>query len=127
MNLGRNILQADEGGSRSATGFLERLAQDELLWPLGVVRGVALEPFTNENHEIRTKGRRLDLVLSALVQLGDASRDDVIAQIVASVEAGTPRRWVLWDDFASVLESLKARQWAEPLVRSLEAKLPREG
>ena len=88
VNLGRNVLQAGEGGARSARGFLERLAEDATSWPLGVVRGVALESFTNENNDIRPKDRRLGLVLSALSQLDDVQRDEIIAAVSAS-----SRRW----------------------------------
>ena len=126
MNLGRNVLQAGEGGARSARGFLESLAEDATSWPLGVVRGVALESFTNENNDIRPKDRRLGLVLSALSQLDDVQRDEIIAAASASVDAGTPREWVCREDFGSVFESLNSYTWAEPLVRSLDAKFPAE-
>ena len=126
VNLGRNVLQAGEGGARSARGFLESLAEDATSWPLGVVRGVALESFTNENNDIRPKDRRLGLVLSALSQLDDVQRDEIIAAASASVDAGTPREWVCREDFGSVFESLNSYTWAEPLVRSLDAKFPAE-
>ena len=78
VNLGRNILQAGEGGARSATGFLDRLDRDVKSWPLGIVRGIALEPFINEDHQIRPKDRQLRLVLSALAQLDDLQRDGLV-------------------------------------------------
>ena len=124
VNLGRNVLQACEGGARVATGFLESLAQDATSWPLGVVRGIALEAFTNENDDIRPKDRRWGLVLSALAQLDDVQRDGIIAAISASVDAGTPREWVWRENFGRVFESLNAYAWTEPLVRSLDAKFP---
>ena len=63
--LGRNILQAAEGRARSAVGLLRRLL-DEPDWPIHVIRGTALESFTNENNVIRPKDRMLGLVVRNL-------------------------------------------------------------
>lgn len=123
--LGRNILQAAEGRARSAFGFLHKLLE-EPCWPINVIRGIVLESFTNENNDIRPKARHLELVLSVLDQCEDTQRDELIAEIVASINAGTPRSWLWRDDFDRMLETLKAYTWSEILVRNLEAKLPDE-
>jgi len=122
VNLGRNLLQAGEGNAGSAKEFLAKLSQDRTSWPLNVVRGIALESFTNENYEIRFKDRHLHRVLSALDHLKDIQQDQLIVEITASVNAGTPNIWVDRDNFESAIDSLKAYTWAEPLVASLEAK-----
>ena len=83
VTLGRNILQAAEGKARSAVGFLDRL-NDEPNWPINVIRGIALESFTNENNDIRPKDRHSGLVLSVLDQCEDTQRDELITEIVAS-------------------------------------------
>ena len=59
VNLGRNILQAGEGYSGGAMEFLSNLASDVLSWPYAVIRGIALESFTNEKNEIRYKALNL--------------------------------------------------------------------
>ena len=57
VNLGRNILQCAEGTEKSAYKFLEELSKDGSSWPFSVLRGIALESFTNEDNQIRFKDR----------------------------------------------------------------------
>ena len=120
--LGRNILQCADGRERSASRFIKNLSEDESSWPFHVVRGIALETFTNEKNEIRFKDYHLEKVLSALVHLNEKQREQLVAEIAASVDVGTPKDWVDREDFDSVIESLKVYQWTAPLTSSLEAK-----
>jgi len=122
INLGRNLLQAGEGKARSANEFLEKLSQDGLSWPFNVLRGIALESFTNEENHVRFKDRHLGLVLSAIDQLKKDQQGQLVAEIAASVEADIPEDSVNRDDFESALNSLKAYKWAAPLLESLKAK-----
>lgn len=122
VELGRNILQAGEGTAASANEFLEKLSEDGASWPFDVVRGIALETFTNEKNEIRFKDRHLNRVLSVLAHLNENQREQIVAEIVVSVDAGIPKSWVRRKDFDSVIESLRAYGWTAPLISSLEAK-----
>jgi len=129
VELGRNILQAGEGTAGSANEFLEKLSADGTSWPFHVVRGIALESFTNEEDVIRFKDRHLAEVLTALSHLKASQRKQIIAEIVTSVDAGTPKAWVDADDFNAVIKALAAHKWAAPLVKSLKDKaaaLPEE-
>ena len=123
VNLGRNILQAGEGTAGSANEFLTKLAQGDTSWPFYVVRGIALESFTNENNEIRFKDRNLDNVLSAISHLDEKQQDKIISQIAASVDAGNPKySWIDQDRFEDAINSLKDFPRTAPLVTSLKAK-----
>ncbi len=122
VDLGRNILQAGEGKARSADEFLEKLSQGGTSWPFDVVRGIALETFTNEKNEIRFKDRHLNHVLSALAHLTDKQRDQIVGEIAASVHVGVPKDWVDRTDFNRVIDSLRAYGWTAKLISSLEAK-----
>jgi len=122
VNLGRNLLQAGEGTAGSANEYLEKLSQDGTSWPFHVVRGIAMESFTNEDNLIRFKDRHLGRILSAIDHLQQEVQDQLIAEISASVDAGVPKDWVDRDDFENTVDSLKAYPWAAPLVTSLEAK-----
>ena len=124
VDLGRNILQVGEGTAASAVEFLEKLPHEATDWPFGVIRGMALESFTNENNEIRLKNRQLHLVLSALVHSNSVLRDELTAEIVASVAAGTPKRRVHQEDYDQVMGLLNDYAWATPLAKALETKLP---
>ena len=122
VELGRNILQAGEGTAASAYEFLEKLSQDGASWPFHIVRGIAMESFTNEDNQIRFKDRHLGRVLSAIDHLQQELQDQLIAEISASVDAGAPKDWVDREDFENAVRSLEAYTWAAPLVASLESK-----
>lgn len=122
VNLGRNILQCADGLAKSASRFLEELSKDGSSWPFNVLRGIALESFTNEDNQIRFKDRHLGRVLSALGHLNPRQRNQLIADIAASVDAGTPKDWTDQDDFESAIDMLKDYTWAAPLAESLKAK-----
>lgn len=122
INLGRNLLQSGEGTAGSANEFLEKLSQDGASWPFHVVRGIALESFTNEGNQIRLKDRHLARVLSAIDHLQQRLRNELIEEISASVIAGAPKDWVDGDDLEKAIDFLKAYPWAAPLVTSLAAK-----
>jgi hypothetical protein len=123
--LGRNILQAADGTAAKSIGLLERLPVESTRWPLGVVLGVALETFANENGDIRIKVRdEIDSVLSAVDNLSTEGRKEVINAIVASVEGGKPSKSSYSEDYHQIACSLSAYEWAAPLVRALKAKLP---
>ena len=122
LDLGRNILQAAEGNSGSAIQFLDTLAEDGTSWPFDVVRGIALEVFTNEDNEIRFKDRHLETVLSILDDIKTTPRKKILVEIVDSIDEGTPKAWVDQDNYADVIKVLTTRSWALPLVKCLESK-----
>ena len=122
VNLGRNILQCAEGGARSASRFLEMLSKDGASWPFDVLRGIALEAFTNENHQIRFKIHHLSRVITGLDQLKNKQQEQLISEIVASVDEGSLKNLVNQDDFENAIKSLNDYPWAEPLVTSLKEK-----
>ena len=125
-NLGRNLLQAGEGTSASAIRFLEQLSRDMTGWPVGILRGITLESFTNEDDEIRFKDFNLKLVLSALELLNDKERGEIIAEITASVGRGTPKIWINQRKLDPVIAELSKYSWTEPLMAVLKSRFPEE-
>ena len=129
VELGRNILQAAEGGSWSASRFLKRVADGGASWPFDVVRGMAMEMFTNEKNEIRFKVKHLESVLSAIDGLDEEKRTMLVAEIALSVDKGAPKKFVDRREFDTVIDRLAERQWTAPLINSLQEKaaaLPEE-
>ena len=123
-NLGRNILQSADGAARSALRFLRELSLGHKRWPFGIVLGIALETFTNENNDIRIKVvDYIDFVLSGLDCLSIAERNEIINGIVASVEAGKPSQASYAEDYNKISCSLIAYEWSTPLIKALKAKL----
>lgn len=123
VNLGRNILQAAEGSAASASQFLMNISLNATKWPVDFICGIAIESFTNENNEIRLKGRHLNSVISALDSLDCSQRKELIAEIASSVDGGMPRYGRLQAEFKEVIASLSTFSWAAPLVSALETKL----
>ncbi len=129
VDLGRNLLQSGDGGAGAANKFIENLSQDIKLWPFNVLRGIALESFTNEENEIRFKETNFKKVLLIINQLDQSQRYNLVEEIVASVDVGTPKKWVYLDNFKEAIALMEPYEWANPLSESLKAKadsLPKE-
>ena len=122
VNLGRNILQSAEGHSASAIEFLEDNLAGGKEWPLGIVRGVVLETFSNERNEVRLKVRCLDSVLRALNDCNCEQRNDVVGVVVKSIQRGVSTRTIRQEEFESTIERLSSYTWAEPLTEALRQK-----
>ena len=125
-NLGRNILQAADGGARSAWAFLSSLAESPTPWPSSVVRGVVLEVFTNDDLVIRAKTKLLHLVASILDNLDDSLRERLVELTAEALENGVLRQSVYREHFVPAIEVLDEYPWAEPLATILNSKLPLE-
>ena len=122
VDLGRNILQCAQGTEKSACKFLEELPKNGTSWPFDVLRGIALESFTNEDNQIRFKKRHLYQVLSALNCLKVRQRDRIMSEITESVEKGTPKDSKFRDDLKQTIEVLEQFKWTEKLRKSLNSK-----
>ena len=122
VELGRNILQAAEGNANGASRFLFDMSRSPTLWPLGLVRGVLLESFVNEEKEIRFKEKHLDQVLTSVGGLRSAARQQVTNDVVCAVEQGMPSLWVNQDDVRRVAKVVDEHGAAPSLGKCLEAK-----
>ena len=120
VNLGRNILQAGEGSSSRAIEFLQSLASDAPSWPFAIIRGIALESFTNEKKEIRYKARHLRWMLAALELVSCKQRAQLMAEIAESVENGTVELYVRKDVHGEVVVLLNAHDWTAPTSCGIE-------
>ena len=126
VNLGRNILQAAEANAWHAIGFLRDLSVGEPVWPAGVVSGLAIELFANEDDEFRFKVRHINEVFSAVDQLDDPQRDQVLCEVRASIERSTVIGLTLRRERESVNSAVESYPWAEQLSNALQDKLRRE-
>lgn len=109
--LRRNILQAGEGGAGSANEFLQGLSKDGTSWPIGVLRGIVLECFTNEKNEIRFKRKYMAEVLASLADVSAARRSRVVSSIMDSIKAGNPKACVERDDFDETNMAIGEYSW----------------
>ena len=120
--LGRNILQCAEGGAKSSINFLKKLPEEGVSWPFDMLRGIALELFTNESNEIRFKFLRRNYVFPIISLLEPEQQDQIISQIIKSIEVGAPKRKFIREDFDDVINELANYPWAKLLVESLTKK-----
>jgi hypothetical protein len=102
--LGRNVLQAAEGGANGAIGLLAVLDIAEDPWPSEFVTGLALEVFVNEALQFRWKGRRLWSVSRAIAAHPDV--DAILAALSQAIEGSTPKGWP--DDYHTAAAEVAA-------------------
>lgn len=122
ITLGRNVLQADDGSSRGARACLAAIAGQEECWPVDFLRGVFLECFTNEDHGIRLKTSRLDLVLRGVSKLDFESRNELIGETVDSIRAGEPTRLSNREEFEAAVNLLNDEEWSGAVADALQRK-----
>ncbi len=126
VRLGRNILQAAEGRSNSASSFLWRLSENNASWPFDILRGIFLECFANERNEIRFKERHLSKVLSVVDQLTPPEQQRLVLEVSQAIDTGVPKHsWLTKECAQSVIHALNDHPWARELVQSIEAKKAR--
>lgn len=124
--LGRNLLQAAEGSCSNAVSFLETLTEEANVWPIGVIRGIFLESFTNESDEIRLKIWHLDDVLSTMERVEESARGEIVQLAADSVLRGSPKGSMDRADLSEATESLLRETWSSPLATALSTKFARE-
>ena len=120
--LGRNILQACNGGSRSACTFLENLAEAPSAWPEAVVQGIVLEVFVNEENILRFKDRPLDTVLTVLEHIKNSWRLRIVLAVSRAITSSTPQERLKKDDVEDVINDLNGHTWTNMLRKALQAK-----
>ena len=128
--LGRNILQAAEGGSSSARNLLEIINESYANWPVCVIKGIVLEVFTNEELQIRFKIECFSEVMNILDKLKADERIKILAEVEANVRAGQPNRiWVDKESFISISQLLECYEWSTTLRQCIDERastLPEE-
>ena len=81
-DLGRNVLQSAEGNAFSSISLLRRIASQEDVWPATFIRGIVLECFANELHQIRFKTNALAPAIGCVPKIDDGDPGTIITEIV---------------------------------------------
>jgi hypothetical protein len=89
--LGRNVLQTAEGGSKTALALLHRLSEGEESWPYHFIKGLLLECFVNDEKKFRLKSRHLTWALLAGVRGCRADSLGIFEELVLVVEGSEPK------------------------------------
>lgn len=119
--LGRNILQAAEGGATKAKSFIRELTQNRNGYSLSFIEGIVLECFTNENNEIRFKSESLNMVLMILDKLNEVERSQFIDKVENSINVGRPKySFITESELEEVCSLLATKVWADKVRQCLE-------
>ena len=109
--LGRNILQAAEGGATKAKSFIRELTQNRNGYSLIFIKGIVLECFTNENNEIRFKSQSLNMVLTILDNLNEVERSQFVDKVEHSINIGRPKYSLIMESELKEVLSLLAEKY----------------
>lgn len=97
VELGRNILQAADGGAREAEAFVSSLYKNEFKESPYLVEGVFLETFINENKKFRFK-RYLQEALKAVVISEEQETERIINNAIALLDGCSLKSWWLLEE-----------------------------
>jgi hypothetical protein len=113
--LGRNILQAADGSSRSALAYLSAVHTDPSDLEQPFLRGLIFEAFVNEKLEFRFKEEYMAVVLDLL-----ANQKDIEAELVEAIDASKRKNWIFGSDYRRTLDLVKERPDIKLLGEALE-------
>ncbi|HEU5187363.1 MAG TPA: hypothetical protein VFT87_02565 [Candidatus Saccharimonadales bacterium] len=100
--LGRNILQAAEGGSGHAAELLVNVASDFAALPDAFIKGIILEVFLNEANEFRLKVEHIERVIPLM-----RAKPGVVAELSEKLPEATPKSWTSSAQMAALLSALE--------------------
>ena len=106
-NLGRNVMQAANGGSNSAEHLLHVIQNKPNDWPTEFIRGVIFECFVHESGEHRFKNRLLSQALLAICGLSVSDSIPILNDLISSLESSSPKSYVPSQDYDQAIEILK--------------------
>ena len=86
--LGRNVLQAAEGGENNCKALITSIADGEEQWPVSFLKGLVEECFVNEVGKIRFKKRRMDEALTTLKHISQDDAEKILDQIKIKIRKG---------------------------------------
>lgn len=126
--LGRNVLQSAEGDADLAIDFVKKIAMNDKVesWPFSFIRGIVMEAFVNEKHEIRFKTRHLKFILLITNKLEFSEQNIIINEITSLIKEGHPKaNWTDKSDFEEIIKLLSNQKysWISPLSEALVEKM----
>ncbi len=113
--LGRNILQAAEGGSRSASTYLSAIHRDPSGLERPFLKGLIFEAFVNERLEFRFKERHMGIVLDLLTE-----QKNIEAELVEVIDASKPKWQIYKRTYQGIIDLVKSRSDTDLLADAME-------
>ncbi len=89
--LGRNVLQAADGGALEARRLLDGIAKDGISWPVRFVAGIFMECFVNESGFVRySKSQGVQYAIPCLRAVSDHERRELTQSLESALKTA---RW----------------------------------
>jgi hypothetical protein len=106
LELGRNVLQAADGGARRAEDFVTSLFKSSQNWSPYFIEGIFLETFINHKNKLRFK-KYYRSGLKAVINLDKAERERIINSGIELLEQSSPKTWIREKAFEEYITYLK--------------------
>ncbi|MCY8930461.1 hypothetical protein ABE202_17735 [Bacillus subtilis] len=106
LDLGRNVLQAADGGARRAEDFVTSLFKSDEEWSPYFIEGIFLETFINHKKRLRFK-KYFRSGLKAVLALRKEERELIIQNAIKLLEEATPKGWIrekTFNEYITLLE-----------------------
>lgn len=84
--LGRNILQTAQGGSKNAGALVFKISEGGEKWPYHFIRGLVFECFVDDQQKFRLKSRHLTRALLAGVRGCSSDSLPIFDELIHTVE-----------------------------------------
>lgn len=104
IELGRNILQAADGGARDAVAFVSSLKK--VKWSSYLIEGVFLETFINNENKLRFK-KLFKSAFIAVLLLDKQERERIFIGAIEVLKHTTPKGWVSEKSFEKHIQILQ--------------------
>lgn len=87
--LGRNVLQAAQGGASRAAGFIMQVFEDKELWPKNFIEGLVLETMVNEKQEFRFKEKFIGRTTSIAIE--HPKSKEICSRVIDEITKSHPK------------------------------------
>ncbi len=121
--LGRNVLQAADGGAGDSYVLLTKIAKDSNSWPYKFIYGIAVECFVNEKNKFRFKTRKFEEVSEILKALDTTKRTSLLDDVMKAIDP-SELKFGDEDDLHEFVESMKSEVWSKGLCAYLKKTIP---
>ncbi|MGN8844764.1 hypothetical protein ACTNDN_18325 [Niallia sp. HCP3S3_B10] len=105
IELGRNLLQAADGGARDVKDFILSLGKKNQ-WSSFLIEGVFLETFVNEKNKIRFK-RHFQTAFMAVLALQKDDRERIFNNAIELLKISSAKTWITEKSFDKIIGHLQ--------------------
>ncbi|WP_421927435.1 hypothetical protein [Lysinibacillus capsici] len=106
IDLGRNILQAADGGARDLIEFVQILFKRKDKWSSYLIEGIFLETFINNENKLRFK-KYFKSAFLAVIATDKQERERIIYGAIEMLKKSSPKGWLTEKSFENNIQLLQ--------------------